>query len=352
MKRVSIDQIKGKEILAKDIFSDTGIILMVSGTEMKIEYVQKLKMLDVNYVYIEENKTKSSDYNIGSIEESKIKLQCQEQVKATIERYVSYEIQQLTPIIKIADTIISDVLSQKEVIYNVSGIREKSEQIFAHSINVCALSILIAIRMKLPKEKIKEIAIGALLHDFGLVYQETKEENEQSPWNDENTEEYKQHVIRGYCLLNNETWISQASKDIVLSHHERLDGSGYPFGISGKKIKKATRIVTVCDMFDHLIYGNAYKECKVYEAIEYIISQADVLFDMSVVKMFIDTVAAYPNGSVVWTNRGDKAVVVGQNRQCPTRPVIRTVDKNSGRVQEKDINLVEDLTLFIVDSDI
>ena len=53
MKRVSIDQIKGKEILAKDIFSDTGIILMVSGTEMKIEYVQKLKMLDVNYVYIE-----------------------------------------------------------------------------------------------------------------------------------------------------------------------------------------------------------------------------------------------------------------------------------------------------------
>ena len=68
----------------------------------------------------------------------------------------------------------------------------------------------------------------------------------------------------------------------------------------------------------------------------------------------VDTVAAYPNGSVVITNRGDRAIVIKQNRKCPTRPVIRRIENIHGvaYIGEEDLNLVEDLTLFIVDAEL
>ena len=351
MKRININEITGHEVLAKDIISDTGTTLMITGTVIKKEYVQKLKWLNVNYIYIQDDtqqKMKSSE-NM----EQQIKEQCQERVKEVIELYASYGIEQLTPIVSIADCIINDVLEEPEVIYNVCGIRERSEGAFAHCVNVCAMSVLIALRMKMPTEKIKEIAIGCLLHDIGVThYAGSMEHGADVEVSDVN--EYKKHVIYGYSIVNAESWVSPLSKEIVLSHHERLDGSGYPFGIQGKKIKKAVRIVAVCDTFDRMVYGVGGKKYKVYEAIDYIVSQADILFDISVVKVFLDTVAAYPNGSVVTTNRGDKAIVLRQNRKCPTRPVIRKIEDVNGvrYVGEEEIDLVQDLTLFITDAEI
>lgn len=358
MKKVSIDEITGTEILARDIMNDTGTTLMIAGTVIKKEYAQKLKALKIYYVYISEQYEEANPYNksmyVDEIIELKIKEQCQEKVKETIELYASYGIDQLTPIISIADCIITDVLQQPEVIYNICGIRERSEGTFAHCVNVCAMSVLIAIRMKLPTEKIKDIAIGCLLHDIGITYYANRTELDESEVSEDTWSEYKKHVIYGYSLVSAESWISNTAKDIVLSHHEHLDGSGYPFGLEGKKIKKPIRIVAVCDTFDRMVYGISGKKYKVFEAIDYIVSQADILFDISVVEVFLDTVAAYPNGSIVTTNRGDRAIVVRQNRKCPTRPIIRRIEDIQGvsYIGEEEINLVEDLTLFITDTEI
>ena len=356
MRRVEIDDIVGTEVLAKDIINNSGVILMFSGTVIKKEYAQKLKFLNINDVYVKDVFEKQIGVEKIEVEETielKIKKQCQQKVKETIELYASYGIEQLTPIVSIANSIIKDILEQPEVVYNICGIREKSEGMFAHCVNVCALSVLIAIRMKMPEEKIKEIAIGSLLHDIGITHFARMMEIDESQLNDELRNEYKQHVIYGYSIVNAEAWISSTAKDIVLSHHERLDGSGYPFGIEGKKIKKAIKIVAVCDVFDCLVYGIREKRYKVFEAIDYIVSQSGTLFDLAVVKVFLDTVAAYPNGSMVITNRGDRAIVIRQNRKFPTRPVIRRIENINGvpYIGEEDLNLVEDLTLFIVDAE-
>lgn len=357
MKRVQIDEIVGTEVLAKDIISDSGATLMIAGTVIRSEYAQKLKFLDIHYVYIKdiyEDELERTELEVEETMELKIKKQCQQRVKETIELYASYGIEQLTPIISIANNIIEDILEQPEVMYNICGIREKSEGVFAHCVNVCALSVLIAIKMKFSVDKIKEIAIGSLLHDIGITCYKNNTELQELAVNDELDDEFKKHVVYGYSIVNAEDWISSTAKDIVLSHHELYDGSGYPFGIEGRKIKKGTRIVAVCDAFDRLVYSTAGKKYKVFEAIDYIVSKADIFYDLAVVKVFLDTVAAYPNGSVVITNRGDRAIVIKQNRKCPTRPVIRRIENIHGvaYIGEEDLNLVEDLTLFIVDAEL
>lgn len=351
MRKVSLDAITGNEILGRDIVTSCGITLMIAGTVVKKEYVYKLQELNIKYIFIEDEF--SEGINESEIIENQIKEQCQSTVKDVIERFSYSGTKKLEEIIKVADDIIVDVLEQKEVMYNISGIRDKSESSYAHSLNVCALSVLIAIKMRMPKQKIKEIAIGSLLHDIGvLFYADEYFEINVEHCNEEEEKIIKNHVILGYSLVNKETWLSPTSKDIIFSHHERLDGSGYPLQKTDSKIRKAAKIVAVCDEFDSRVYGNQRKRYKVHEALDYIVSQADIKFDINVVRVFIDTVAAYPIGTIVITNRGDMGIVLRQNQKCPTRPVIRVIEDNEGKKYNGWIeqDLAKDLTLFIQDT--
>ena len=353
MRQIPINEITGQEVLARDLVNEAGIILMVRGTVVKREYIERLRLLNIDTVFVQDKY--ETGIKMDEITELQIADQCQLKVKETLQQFVAYGDNQLTPIIGIAENIVSDVLKQSEIMYNVCGIREKSDSMFAHSLNVCALSVFIAIRMKMSQDKIHDIAVGSLLHDIGITYY--KNNYSHTSYNDLTPEqylEYKKHVIYGYSLLEHEDWLSPLAKDIVLSHHERMDGSGYPFGISGKRVKKATRIVAICDAFDSLVYGNMCNRLKVYEAIEYIISEADHKYDLAIVKVFHDSVAAYPTGSIVRTNRGDKAIVLGQNRKCPTRPILRLLENSAGVEYKEWVeqDLTKELTLFIEDTDL
>lgn len=353
MRRILLDNIVGDEILARDIVSDSGCTLMVCGTMVKKTYISKLKCLNIEYIYVKDKYEKG--IKVDEIIELQIKEQCQATIKETIELYSASGTNDLSTITRVADEIITDVLKQSEVIYNICGIREKSESKFAHSINVCALSVLMAIKMKLSDQKIKDIAIGSLLHDIGITYYNFDISMVDMDTCDyELHQEIKKHVIYGYSMISNEPWLSSTAKDIILSHHERLDGSGYPFGIGGNKIKKATKIVAICDVFDSLVYGHMLPKIKVHEAIDYIVSHAGKHFDLSMVKVFLNSVAAYPNGSIITTNRGDRGIVLRQNRKCPTRPIIRLLEDKDQKAYPEwtEIDLVEDLTLFIVDTEL
>ena len=207
MRRLEIEDILGDEVLAKDLILGSDMTLMVKGTKVRREYVERLKYLGVEYIYVEDK------YNyiepVDAITEQKIKEQCQEQVREAIELYSSYGTDELHSITNIAQNIINDVLDQSEVIYNVCGIREKNEGVFAHSLNVCTLSVLLAIKMKMPKAKVKDIAIGCLLHDIGLNYCNFYRNGSLlSIEEEEYILEEKRHVIYAYSTLSKQKWIS------------------------------------------------------------------------------------------------------------------------------------------------
>ena len=136
--------------------------------------------------------------------ELQIKDQCQETVREILTKYTYQTENELEEIIAIADEIIYDIMQEPEVMYNISSIRNKSEGTYSHSLNVCALSVILAIKLKLPRRKIREIAIGCLLHDIGFTYitmdyssliMEECTEKEQK--------EIKKHIIYGYSAVEN-----------------------------------------------------------------------------------------------------------------------------------------------------
>lgn len=351
MRIISVDSVKGTELLARDIITGNDSILVPAGTVIKKDYKKRLKELDIEYIYVEDEI--GQGINLIDSLELQIKEQCQKTVKEILLKYSYHYEDKLEDIKQIADEIILDVLKEPEVIYNLSSIRNKSESTYSHSLNVCALSVILALRLKVVKSSIRHIAIGALLHDIGFTYITLDYQNlNTEECTEKELKEIKKHIIYGYSAVEKMNWLSPISKDIVISHHERIDGSGYPFHLQGNRIKKAARIVAVCDEFDSRVYGNLTSKMKVHDAIDYIVSQAGVKFDFNVVKAFVDSVAAYPTGTLVITNGGEEGIVLRQNPKCPTRPVIRLLKNRDGdQIQdwvEKD--LTKELTLFIIDT--
>jgi HD-GYP domain-containing protein (c-di-GMP phosphodiesterase class II) len=268
-------------------------------------------------------------------------------------KYSYHNDSELEDIKLVADEIIYDIMKEPEVIYNLASIRDKSDNTYSHSLNVCALSVILAIKLKIPKAKIRDIAIGCLLHDIGFTYIALDYHNlNLDTCSERDQKEIKKHIIYGYSAIEKMEWLSQTSKDIVISHHERLDGSGYPLHIKKDHIKIGSKIAAVCDEFDSKVYGNLTTKIKVHDAIDYIVSHAGVLFDFKVVKAFVDSVAAYPTGGLVMTNQDEIGIVLRQSPQCPTRPVIRIIKNKEGNKPSQWIekDLTKELTLFIIDT--
>ena len=351
MRRIKTRKIKGYEILAKDVYSSGGIILISEGTILKPEYIQKLLELKITDVFVEDEI--SRDIQVQDITEEKINEECFEILKKMLNIFSFCSTKELENLSNTTTKIMEEVLLQEEIIYTVSNVRNYSQSIYEHSLSVAALAILIAIRAGYTKEQTKEIAVGALLHDIGFI---NVKENYKDIILDEVAEhvqkEIKRHVVYGYIELEQQEWLSSISKEIILYHHERLDRSGYPFHMPGNKLKKQVRLVAICDAFDNMVYGNLEKRCKVHEALDEIVNASGTKFDFDLVSLFIRSVAPYPTGCLVSLNNGELGMVLRQNIEVPTRPLIRIVEQNVNgewiRKEEKDLS--EELTLFIIDT--
>ena len=351
MRRIKTRKIKGHEILAKDVYSSGGIILISEGTILKQEYIQKLLELRITDVFVEDEI--SRDIQVQDITEEKINEQCFELLKKMLDRFSFCSIEELEELSDTATHIMEEVLLQDKIIYTVSNVRNYSQSLYEHSLSVTSLSILIAIRAGYSKEQTKEIAVGALLHDIGFVNVKESYKGMILEEMEENIKkEVKRHVVYGYIELEQQDWLSSISKEIILYHHERLDRSGYPFHMPRNKLKKQIRLVSICDAFDNMVYGNFEKRRKVHEALDEIVKCGGTKFDSELVKIFLRSVAAYPTGTIVLLNTGERGIVIKQNADSPTRPVLRMVEEDSsgGWISKDERDLSEELTMFILDT--
>lgn len=353
MKEVFVDDLKGTEILAVPVITESNVVLIQSDTILKQEYIDKLKEHNQLLVYVKDdiaNTTADGTRHIFNIDETINRTQ--EIVGKVLDRHIYKRNNDLSIIGEAAEEIIDSVISEPDVINSMTEIRNISTDLYTHCINVCSLSTVMALKLKMTKKQVKNIAMGAILHDIGLKYIQAPyidvSEDELSP---KDELEYKKHTIYGYSSIQDENWISDISKEIILFHHENIDGTGFPFQHNGTKLKMEIRIVSVCDEFDSLISGIGNKQLKMYQAIEYMKVHAEREYDGAIVKKLLESVAVYPVGMQVLTNENEVGEVIRQNKDVADRPVMKMVRHSDGspytEYVEKD--LLKYLTVFIID---
>lgn len=343
MRLCKVNDLNGTEILAKDAMTLEYKILLSAGTLLKPEYIEKLKELNVREVYIKEDAPDTKEVVIlkEEVEES-----FKSKVKNILEKHTYSHNENLVELCQTADTIITNILEEEEVVEKIYDIKERSSDIYEHSINLCSLATIVALKMDLPQEMVHDIGVSCLLHDLGLRYLQVSYENKNL---DELTElesvEYKKHPVYGYSALRDENWISENSKNMILYHHERLDGSGYP--LKATDISEECRIIQICEAFDEMICGIGCERTKVYEAVRYLRNNKDIKFDGKIVDIFLKFTAVYPAGTVVKTSEGETGIVLYQNKQYPDRPVIRITKDRNGMAVDMVKDLAEYNDLYI-----
>lgn len=327
MKVCKISELRGGEILAKTVMTPEYKMLLLDGTILKREYIDKLKEFGIVQVYIKEDIDTRENILKAELEE-----EVKEKVRSILEKHIYNKNGDLIELCKTADYIINSLLEEDEVAEKIYDIKERENDIYEHSITVCSLSILTALKMKLPYERIHDIGIACLLHDLGIRYITVDYVNKDiKNMTEVKASEYKKHPIYGYSVLKNETWISELSKSIILFHHECMNGSGYP--LKAVDIPLEARIVAVCEKFDELICGIGHEKVKVHEAIEHLKKFSNILYDKAVVDIFLEFTAVYPVGTYVKTNEGEIGVILRQNKKYTDKPVIKIIlDKKGDRV--------------------
>lgn len=331
MKLCKVDDIVGNEILARPIYNSNYQELLAAGTVIKPEYISKIKQLGIDEIYVEE---KGLTLEKVAILREDIGDFFKEKVKSVLERHIYSDSSNLEELSKTADCIISNILSNDEVIEKIYDIQERSADIYEHSISVCALSVLVALKLKIDEEKIHDLGVACLFHDIGLRYLDFEYTNQKlSDLDEKRLIEYRKHPAYAYTALEKETFLSSASKKMILDHHERQDGSGYP--LHAKNSEVTSQILQVCEAFDEMICGIGCNRARVYEAVEFLKISKGMLFTNDVVNTLLDFTAVYPTGTVVLLNTGEMGVVIKQNKSFPERPVLRIIkDKNGNSFDE------------------
>lgn len=317
-----VKTLQGGERLAGPVITEEKEILISRGTVLKTEYLDLISFLGIETVCIEdpyEAEEKPQRIICKSSYEGYI-----DKVQKILENHIYHGKNSLRDIEQVAKDITKDVLNADWDI--VIDMEERNGNLYDHTLSVTTLSVMVARKLGVAQEKLSSIALGALLHDLGLRYITVPYLNcEMNMLPSSEVFEFRKHPILAYSALEEESWIDPLAKKIILSHHERRDGSGFP-------LKQKTRdldcgIVQACDALDCFISGIECKRIGVQQALEYLVETSDVLFERKIIKVIEGMVARYPVGTKVALNTGEFGVVLMQSKNS-IRPVIGVLDEN------------------------
>ena len=165
----------------------------------------------------------------------------------------------LAPVL-VRDPLAAFELGLSPVVHQfVADLEAKDKRTRDHTIRTGEMALRVGERMRLGSKELRELGLAAMLHDVGKLRVPAEIFNKPGRLTDEEYEVIKQHTVFGEEMLAEESTLAGAAK-IVRSHHERVDGGGYPDALSGTSIPLAARIIAVCDAFDAMTHDRPHRE--------------------------------------------------------------------------------------------
>ncbi|MCK8060125.1 MULTISPECIES: HD-GYP domain-containing protein [unclassified Fusibacter] len=351
-------QLIGNQLL-EPVFTEHGSMLLQKGTVVNNDILEKLLSHNVNVVHVIDQASRGIQ-PVGIIEEDKME-QAIENVKEIFDDILHKEsmgVKALIPndqielVKNVVDMLIETLSRSGDILYTVSELIGTDAYTYKHSVNVAVLSILTAKGLNYVMEDIKNIALGALLHDIGKARIDQDVIQKPGKLTPAEIRVIQKHPQLGYELLKDIEKLPYLAKQIVLLHHEKLDGSGYPLGISGIEIPEYVQIVTVCDMYDAMTTNRVYRsKMAIYEALDILMVECIYRIDRNIFKQMMNNICMFPPGSGVVLSDGRIGIVASYRASNPSRPRVRILNLEAvlHYTEIQEVNLEKEQTLFIED---
>ncbi len=223
-----------------------------------------------------------------------------------------------------------DVVSQ---IYQLTVDYEQEDDYYISSpVNVMVYGLKVAQSMGYDKSDLIEIGLAALLHDVGMFTIPDKILNKEGKLTDEEMEIIRKHPEKAVEILMAYRDAYPKMIRAIYEHQERVNGQGYPQGLKGDEICDYAQIIGICDSYEAMTHHRPHKKPLLQtESIKELIGSRSNLFDLRIIKAFLEEISIYPVGCYVRLNNRNLGRVVSTNKGYPMKPVLKLISDEKGK---------------------
>lgn len=355
---IVVDFLKPGMVLAGDLFSKEGVLLWPAKKPLTQNFINQIKAQGIKELYYTREIKKDLSETYPPMFSEEVKEGAKEVLDNVLRQVKEDRRIEIHQVKEIIEQLFREMLQKLgKAVINLSVVKNYDEYTYIHSLNVTILSMFFSKFLGAGDFVVKEIGTGALLHDVGKVKVPTSILYKPGELTEEEFTVIKKHPIIGYFAIKDEPTVSTYAKKIVLFHHERFDGNGYPLGVKFDRIGRYPQIVSLVDVFDALTSERPYKGgMTIPQALDFIMKKSGLYFEPILAQRFIIEVSKlyglpspYSVGTFVLLNTGEKGLIVQKDSEYSMKPTVVIVENSLGRVTSKlKVNLQLDSHRYIV----
>lgn len=236
---------------------------------------------------------------------------------------------------------VQSILHNPDALLWLTQLKHKDQYTAEHSMNVCILAIALGRHIGLSVEELNHVGLCGMMHDMGKMRIPLGILNKSAPLDAEETAIMRAHTVHGMKLLMSSKDMYPGAVDVAYTHHEQLNGKGYPRGLRDEQITPYAKMVTIVDMYDAITSDRVYQKGRPHlEALNVMTKASGGHIDSSLTIRFIECLGIYPPGSIVEMNNGEVGIVIEINPKQKIRPkVIMLLDEHKRSRPERLVDL-------------
>ena len=329
---------QGKDVpfgayIETDLLSDNGVLLLKKGTfiDSRVrDILNRYQGLVVCQVDVSDKVVEEVD--IGASVEDDNALVLDNDIKERVLQGVDYMYSNpgsedsVIAAKDTAETLLGVVADSSSINISLNNLKVCDDYTFRHCVDVATMGVLVGQKLGMSKKDMNAIAVAGIMHDIGKTQIPDSILNKPGKLTDEEFKIMQQHTVYGYNLVKDNHELDEKSKLGILMHHEKCDGTGYPFRLPSEKINIIGKLLGVVDVYDALVTKRPYRNdiIEPASALEMMFGMSPQ-FDIEIFRTFLNCVVIYPIGTNIMLSNGGVYRVVAQNIGYPLRPVVRDV---------------------------
>ncbi|KZN54894.1 hypothetical protein N474_16970 [Pseudoalteromonas luteoviolacea CPMOR-2] len=248
---------------------------------------------------------------------------------------------QLHLINDISQEIVDSVTQNSNVMAILTRLKDKRGFNWRHMINCTIMMTIFTKYLGVKPHVVKQMAMAAMLHDIGKSKVPQSILEKATPLTENERRHWQKHVAHSVAMVKEEKGITPLIIDMIVNHHERLDGSGFPRRLKAEKLSKAARVMAIVDEYTTLTTAHGTEEpVEPVHALRILLSNKDK-FDEVLVHKFIRCIGIHPIGTIVKLTNDRLGLVMAGNKDNPKAPIVRVFynAKHMHHVTMKDVDL-------------
>jgi len=346
IKKIEINKLDVGMFLADPVYVEmkNKRILLMSGGKLITDKMQIKRMFDAGIKSVEIDTDKGTNTFLSLIDQKKwgeIALQAKDKgaTEAIIKRHLNTVVNSITltilknftsrilvgedPISSLFKDIVFKVENNIDLLFAMIRLRSVSEYTFSHSTNTMVLCISVANFLNFRYSDILRFGVGTLLADIGMTNYPSRMVLRPSGLSKREIEEIQKHPMYAVEFLKKNGINDPFIETVILQHHERFDGTGYPYKLKGDEIHPISKLFAIADVYDAMTSFRPHRKgYPPHMALAEILKMSGSLFDIKMAKTFIKFMGVFPVGNMVELTNGRLAIVAGRNMKDPLRPLV------------------------------